>query len=71
MLRRCACGFGAAAFTGMLGDLARAAGTAGTSATIGRAPGATRPFGPQFRPTARSVVFLSLDGGPSQRDTFD
>ncbi|MFN9910333.1 MAG: DUF1501 domain-containing protein, partial [bacterium] len=62
MLRRCACGFGAAAFAGMLGDLARAAGTA--------APGARMP-GLQVRPSARSVVFLYMDGGPSQMDTFD
>jgi hypothetical protein len=63
MLRRCACGFGAAAFAGMLGDVARAAGAVGA--------GAARPTGPQFRPTARSVIFLYMDGGPSQMDTFD
>jgi hypothetical protein len=63
MLRRCACGFGAAAFAGMLGDVARAAGAIGA--------GNARPTGPQFRPTARSVIFLYMDGGPSQMDTFD
>ena len=65
MLRRCACGFGAAAFAGMLGNLARAAGSAGA------ASGGDRACGPQFRPSARSVIFLYMDGGPSQMDTFD
>ena len=64
MLRRSACGFGAAAFAAMAGDLARAAGA------LGNLPGG-RTTGPQFRPTARSVVFLYMDGGPSQMDTFD
>ena len=64
MLRRSACGFGAAAFAAMAGDLARAAGA------LGNLPGG-RTMGPQFRPTARSVIFLYMDGGPSQMDTFD
>ena len=61
MLRRSACGFGAAAFAGMFAEIVRAA------EAVEAAPIA----GPHFRPTARSVIFLYMDGGPSQMDTFD
>jgi hypothetical protein len=61
MLAQCAAGFGAMAFAALAGDGARAARPA--------SPLATRP--PHFRPRARSVIFLYMDGGPSQMDTFD
>jgi Protein of unknown function (DUF1501) len=59
MLRQCANGFGALALSALLGDKA----FAGEPAT------AARP--PHYRPKARSVIFLFMDGGPSQMDTFD
>lgn len=62
MLRGCACGFGAAAFAGMLGRIAQATEAAGGTGVLP---------GPHFPPTARSVIFLYMDGGPSQMDTFD
>lgn len=31
----------------------------------------TRPRAPHFPPRARNVIFLYMDGGPSQMDTFD
>jgi hypothetical protein len=58
MLARCANGFGAAAFAALCSwDSARA-----------QQPNARQPH---FPPRARSVIFLYMDGGPSQIDTFD
>ena len=70
MLRTCACGFGAAAFAGMFANVARAASAAGASGASGTGS-VPAPVGPHFVPTARSVIFLYMDGGPSQMDTFD
>ncbi len=77
MLRHSACGFGAAAFAGMFAQVVRAAEVAGSvgagaSGAAGvAAAGAARITGPHFTPTARSVIFLYMDGGPAQMDTFD
>jgi hypothetical protein len=60
MLRQCANGFGAFALAALLGDRTIAAD---------RAPLAARPS--HYRPRARNVIFLFMDGGPSQVDTFD
>ena len=61
MLRQCANGFGAIALSALLAD---------------RSFGAVRsdPWAaklPQFPAKARNVIFLYMDGGPSQVDTFD
>src|SRR5258707_9225493 len=61
MLLRCANGFGAVALTALLGD--RAFGSTDKN------PLAPRPS--HFEPKARNVIFLYMDGGPSQMDTFD
>ncbi len=60
MLHRCANGFGAVALAGLSIDRAFAA----TSNPLA----AKRPH---FPPTAKNVIFLYMDGGPSQVDTFD
>ncbi|MEM7232129.1 MAG: DUF1501 domain-containing protein [Planctomycetota bacterium] len=65
MLHRSASGFGAAAFAALASSWARA----------GETP-QDRPFqladhGSHFRPRAKNVIFLYMDGGPSQVDTFD
>ncbi|HZL38089.1 MAG TPA: DUF1501 domain-containing protein [Tepidisphaeraceae bacterium] len=60
MLSRCAGGFGAVALASLLGQ--RAYG------------GAAQPFAaraPHYPARAKSVIFLYMDGGPSQMDTFD
>jgi hypothetical protein len=57
MLRTCANGFGAVALTALLADEAVAAAPA--------VPGK------HVRARARNVIFLYMDGGPSQVDTFD
>lgn len=56
MLQRCANGFGAVALTALLAEEGRSA--------------AVTPS-PHFRARARNVIFLYMDGGPSQVDTFD
>src|SRR5438876_1145639 len=56
MLARCANGFGGVALAGLLHDAGRAQ---------------SGPRQPHFPAKARSVIFLYMDGGPSQMDTFD
>jgi hypothetical protein len=61
MLWRCANGMGGVALAALLGDKAFAnADPARSSAGL-----------PHHRPRARNVIFLYMDGGPSQVDTFD
>src|SRR5881392_2909679 len=59
MLARCANGFGAVALTALLGDRAFAADS----------PMSPRPS--HAIPKCKNVIFLYMDGGPSQMDTFD
>ena len=60
MLRQTACGFGGVALSAMLGRQ-----------TMGR-PDDDRILGkPHFAAKVKSVIFLYMDGGPSQVDTFD
>ena len=71
MLARCAQGFGGVSLLAMLADDARAAtDTAKTPATASK-PGPLAPRQPHFTAKARHVIFLYMDGGPSQVDTFD
>jgi hypothetical protein len=62
MLLRCANGFGLAALTALLHDPAYG----GITALDPLAPKPTH-----FPAKAKSVIFLFMDGGPSQVDTFD
>jgi hypothetical protein len=66
MLASCANGFGAMALAGLLGDAAYGAEPAPTHALDPLLPKA-----PHFKARAKSVIFLYMDGGPSQVDTFD
>ncbi len=59
LLRAAACGFGSLALQGMMSGLARAAG------------GPLSARAPHFAPRARRVIFLFIQGGPSQLDLFD
>ena len=63
LLGRSMNGFGAVALAGLLAEEALAADPRSVD------PMALRP--PHHRPRARSVIFLYMDGGPSQVDTFD
>ena len=69
MLATCANGFGTVALSTLLADEARSAGTSSNTAESPRDPLAPRR--PDFAPRATSVIFLYMDGGPSQVDTFD
>jgi hypothetical protein len=60
MLCQSAAGFGALALAGLWAERASGGPEAGG-----------RPRGPHYRAKARSVIFLYMDGGPSQVDTFD
>ena len=66
MLRRCAGGFGTVALAALLAERVYGA-DAPPPPTAGAAHG--RP--PHYTPRARSVIFLFMEGGPSQVDTFD
>jgi len=59
MLRECGGGFGAVALSALLGDQAFA-----------DAPGSAL-HGTHFPARAKRIIFLYMDGGPSQVDTFD
>ena len=68
MLRQAANGFGGIALLALLGDK-----TFGNVVTT-EAPGNLNtlvPRPPHHAPKARNVIFLYMDGGPSQVDTFD
>jgi len=65
MLSRCANGFGAIALATMLAESEAAA----DSSRENLQPFAPRPT--HFAATARNVIFLYMDGGPSQVDSFD
>ncbi len=60
MLARSASGFGTIALAGLLGDDLLAADATGL-----------QQLGTHHVPRARNVIFLYMDGGPSQVDTFD
>ncbi len=64
-LTKTANGFGGIALASMLAEQARGAAALDRS----NDPLAVRP--PHFEPKATSVIFLYMDGGPSQIDTFD
>lgn len=67
MLARSAQGFGGLALVALLGDKA-------FGETLRSGPDTKNPLAPRmghFDPKARSVIFLFMDGGPSQVDTFD
>ena len=67
MLKRCASGFGGVALAGLLSQQ-HALGNPLASVPSGN-PLASRPG--HHIAKAKNVIFLYMDGGPSQVDTFD
>jgi hypothetical protein len=65
MLSQCANGFGAVALAAMMADGERAADAASDN------DGRTSTRATHFEPKVRNVIFLYMDGGVSQVDTFD
>ena len=63
-LKRSACGFGALAFSALASQRALADGSASPIAGHGAR-------GPHHRPRAKRVIFLFMQGGVSQVDSFD
>ena len=67
MLRCCSTGFGALALSALLADP-----TYGATLQTGAKPGgAAAPRLPHWHPRARNVIFLYMEGGVSQVDSFD
>jgi len=66
MLVRSANGFGAVALAGLLAGEAR-----GRPPAEGEESRSGASRAPHFAPRVRSMIFLYMDGGPSQVDTFD
>jgi len=64
MLRRSSGGFGAVALSALLADRSLASDTKSASSPL-------MPRDPHFTPKAKNVIFLYMNGGPSQIDTFD
>ncbi|MDA0838285.1 MAG: DUF1501 domain-containing protein [Planctomycetota bacterium] len=64
MLGICAQGFGAFALTSLMGEKSY-------GASVGSVDRAFAPKTSHFEPKAKNVIFLYMDGGPSQVDTFD
>lgn len=64
LLVRCAAGFGGVALAGLLADKSFGAALSQSHNPLAPKPG-------HFPAKAKSVIFLYMDGGPSQVDTFD
>ena len=73
LLHRCACGFGSVALTALWAEneAHRVASAATSARDNDRRPDPFAPRAPHHRPRAKSVIFLYMDGGPCQVDTFD
>lgn len=70
MLARAANGFGSVALAALMADERRAA-AAPAPRPSARGVDPQAPLPPHYAPRATSVIFLYMDGGPSQVDTFD
>ncbi len=68
MLRQSAGGFGALAFAGLCGQSGLAVPTDAPEKPLTSSLDLPRPH---HAPRAKNVIFLFMDGGPSQVDTFD
>ena len=68
LLQQSACGFGAVALSALLGAERRGGGL---HAAAPATDSAFAPREPHFAPKCTRIVFLYMDGGPSQVDTWD
>ena len=64
MLRTVGTGFGMAGLASAIGSLSAASNSRAAAAPL-------NPKAPHFPAKAKHVIFLFLNGGPSQVDTFD
>ncbi len=74
-LTRSGAGFGAVALAGLMARPSDAANRSAASGNQGSTlPNPENPFAaksPHFKPTAKRVIFLFMEGGPSHLDLFD
>src|SRR5689334_7157654 len=70
MLLRCANGFGAVALASLLSQDAAADSSSIANRKL-QIANSLSPRSSHFTATDRAVIFLYMDGGPSQLDTFD
>jgi hypothetical protein len=74
MLQQLGMGFGAVALSGILGTEAQSGEQADNETADNETAGAPAPFAVRqshFPAKAKSIIYLYMDGGPSQVDTFD
>jgi hypothetical protein len=71
MLEVCRCGFGAIAFMGMFGGSLGACKPGETQSPLSGTAAKGWPQAPHHIPKAKNVIFLYMDGGVSQVDSFD
>ena len=67
MLMQCANGFGAVALSALMADEP----FANAAPTPQAAFNPLEPRQPHFKPAVKQIIYLYMDGGPSQVDTFD
>jgi hypothetical protein len=71
ILRRAGAGFGLLGLTGLLLDQGLLESSAQAAALGGRALNPMAPQRPHFAPKATRVIWIFINGGPSQVDTWD
>lgn len=71
MLQMCKCGFGSLALTGLFGQLLSSCSQGSVFDDSSRKKGFSSTFPPHFLPKAKNIIFLYMDGGVSQVDSFD
>lgn len=69
MLQICKCGFGSLAFMSLFGSIGAACSNIGDAGVNSMDRGFRKL--PHIVPKAKNVIFLYMDGGPSQVDSFD
>src|SRR3954463_6822225 len=73
-LKRAGNGFGLLALSGLLDDLLVRPGSASAAPSVASIASAVNPLAPRashFPAKAKSVIWLFMNGGPSQVDTWD
>jgi len=71
LLVRCASGFGGVALAGLMADRSFGSLLAQDAGGLADRLGPLAPRAGHHAPRAKSIIFLYMDGGPSQVDTFD
>jgi len=70
MLQICKCGFGSIALSSLFGSYLSSCTTSGNDKNAAAGYGALQAIPPHFLPKAKHIIFLYMDGGVSQVDSF-